>query len=110
MHDLILRSYFAVSSKVNCLQGTDQRDLCETNLPVIGATGDNIQIALQLLFGILAVIAVIIITLAGIRYITESTNPQETAKARNTIIYAAVGLTIAISGQVIVSFVLSRAK
>ena len=112
MKDFLLHTYIAVTSNsnVNCLEGTGDENLCETNLPVIGANAANVQTILQLLFGILAVIAVIMITLGGIRFITESTNPQETTKARNTIVYAAVGLAIAISGQIIVTFVLNRAS
>jgi uncharacterized membrane protein YidH (DUF202 family) len=114
MKDYIIQKYLYLStqtSDVNCLNGedsTDKSNLCQTDLPVIGANTANVQTMLQLLFGILAVIAVIMITLGGIRFITESTNPQETTKARNTIVYAAVGLAIAISGQIIVTFVLNR--
>lgn len=110
MTDFLLQKYIAVTSGVNCLEGTDPDDLCETGLPPINADAGNVQTMLQLLFGIIAVIAVIIIVIAGIRFITESTNPQETAKARNAIIYAVIGLAIALSAQIIVTFVLNRAS
>lgn len=109
MTNYLIQIYSAASSKVNCLEGTNDANLCDTGLPAINANTANVQTMLQLLFGILAVIAVIIIVIAGIRFITESTNPQETAKARNAIIYAVVGLAIALSGQLIVTFVLNRA-
>lgn len=108
MFEMLFYRLLAATSDVNCLQGIKKSDLCETGLPVINANSTSVQTALQLLFGILAVISVIMITLAAIRFITESTNPQETTKARNTIIYAVIGLIIAISGQVIVAFVLNR--
>lgn len=82
---------------------------CNTGLPVIGASSANLQIILQIVFGILAVVAVVIIVVwGGLRFITEGNNPQAVIKARNTIIYATVGLIIAISGEFIVSFVLGR--
>ena len=92
------------TAKVQCLQG----QVCETGLPVVAANSGQLQLVLQILFGILAVIAVLMVTIAGLRFIFESTNPQETARARNTIVYAAIGLIIALSGEVIVSFVLGR--
>lgn len=110
MNNFFLNTYMAVGSKVNCLEGKEDANLCDPGLPVIGANSANVQTLLAVLFGVLAVICVIMITLGGIRFITESTNPQETAKARNTIIYAAIGLAIAISAQVIVAFVLNRAS
>lgn len=97
---------FAVSSSVNCLQASGEA--CETGLPVVAASSSTVQIFLQILFGVLAVVAVVIITIAGIRFMIESTNPQETARARNTIVFAVIGLLVAISGQVIVSFVLDQ--
>ena len=98
----------ADTAKTNCLQGTKVSQLCDTGLPKVAASSSQLQVVLQLLFGILAVIAVLMVTIAGLRFIFESTNPQETARARNTIIYAAIGLIIALSGEVIVSFVLGR--
>ncbi|MBC7707770.1 hypothetical protein H7Y63_00930 [Polaromonas sp.] len=94
----------AATATVNCLEGTP----CDTGLPVVNASSGLLQTVLQLVFGVLAVLAVIVITIAGIRFIVESTNPQETARARSTIIYALIGLTIALSGEFIVSFVLDQ--
>lgn len=96
--------FAAGTAQVNCLRG----QVCDTGLPTIAANSSQLQVILQLLFGVLAVIAVIVITIAGLRFIFESTNPQETARARNTIIYAVIGLVIALSGEAIVSFVLDR--
>jgi len=94
------------SAKVNCIQGSS---VCDTGLPQVGASSANLQSILQILFGILAVLAVVIIVVwGGLRLISEGSNPQQAAKARNTIIYATVGLVIAISGEIIVSFVLNR--
>lgn len=99
---------FAAAANVKC--GQTNEKLCETGLPVVGANAANVQNLLQVLFGILAVVSVVIITIAGLRFIIESTNPQETARARNTIVFAVLGLIIAISGQIIVSFVLDFAE
>lgn len=105
MTDALLSLFGAdTTATVQCIQ----QEVCDTGLPMVAANSAQLQTILQLIFGILAVVAVLIITIAGLRFIFESSNPQETARARNTIIYAAIGLIIAISGEVIVSFVLQR--
>jgi hypothetical protein len=53
-------------------------------------------------------IALIIIILAGIRFITSQGNPDNLAKARNTIIFAAVGLAVSLGALTIVTFVVGR--
>lgn len=63
---------------------------------------------LQVVFGIAGAIAVIVIMLAAFRYITSQGNPQETAQAKNTIVYAVVGLLICIGAFAIINFVINR--
>jgi hypothetical protein len=95
-------SVFAVA--VNCL-GNAQ---CETGLPKVDANNANLQQILQIVFGVIGVVAVIVIMWAGLKFITAQGNPQEAAKARMTIIYAVIGLILAISAEVIVTFVLNN--
>ncbi|HUS25864.1 MAG TPA: hypothetical protein VMY99_00775 [Nevskiaceae bacterium] len=77
---------------------------CDTGLPKVSANTANLQVILQLVFGIIGVLAVILIVLAGLRFITADGDPQEIAKARQTIVYALVGLAIALSAEAIVTF------
>ncbi|MDB5184876.1 MAG: hypothetical protein JWN38_684 [Candidatus Saccharibacteria bacterium] len=92
----------------NCNDGTSDPALCNTNLPNVNATSVQLHEILQIIFGILAAVAVLMIAVAGLRMIADANNPQQIAKARNTIIYSAVGLVIAISAELIVTFVASR--
>lgn len=57
---------------------------------------------------VLGVISVIMIIIAGIRFTTSQGDGNATAGARNTIIYAIVGIVIAVMAQFIVKFVLGR--
>jgi hypothetical protein len=50
--------------------------------------------------------AVVMIIVGGFRYITSAGNPESTKSAKNTILYAAVGLVVIASAQLIVHFVL----
>jgi cytochrome bd-type quinol oxidase subunit 2 len=55
------------------------------------------------------VIAVIVVIVGGIKYVTSQGDSQSTASAKNTVIYAVVGLIIIALAQVIVRFVVNRA-
>ncbi len=57
---------------------------------------------------IVGVVAVIMIIYGGFRYITSGGDSAGVGAAKNTIIYALVGLIIVALAQVIVKFVLSK--
>lgn len=70
--------------------------------------GNLLTTTMTIVFGLAGAISVLIITLAGIQYIISSGDPQKTAKAKNTIIYAIVGLAVALLGSAFVAFVVRR--
>jgi hypothetical protein len=51
--------------------------------------------------------AVLIIVLAGFRYILSQGSPNEIATARNAIIYSSVGLVVIMFAFAIVNFVIT---
>ena len=86
-------------------------DLCKTNAatvdPLFGPSG-IITIVINIFTGVVAVVAVIMIVIAGFMYVTSGGDPQKTNTAKDTILFAIVGLAIAAVGQVIVLFILDR--
>ena len=94
----------AGSGSADCLNG----QTCTTGLPVVTAGSGELQAILQIFFGVIAAIAVLMIVVAGLRFITAQGNPNETAKARGTIIYALAGLIVALIAEAIVSLVLDK--
>jgi hypothetical protein len=72
------------------------------------AKTDNLTLILNFVFGILGAISFLIITIAGVQFVASSGDPQKVAKARATILYALVGLTVAIFAAVIVNFVIGK--
>lgn len=58
---------------------------------------------------IVGVIAVIMIIVGGLRYITSGGDSGKVSAAKTTIIYALIGLVIVALAQLIVHFVLSQA-
>ena len=57
-----------------------------------------------------AAICLLFITVGGLRYVLSQGDPQKIAKAKGTILYALIGLIIAIIAQAIVTFVISRVQ
>jgi hypothetical protein len=57
---------------------------------------------------VLGVTAVIIIIIAGIRMTLSTGDPAKIKQSRDAVIYAAVGLVVAVLAQAIVRFVLNR--
>jgi TRAP-type C4-dicarboxylate transport system permease small subunit len=93
------------SSGVTCPDGSDN---CSTGLPTVSANSDALQLVLQIVFGIAAAVAVLYIVIGGFRYVISNGDPSGAAKARNTVIYAVVGLAVAVSAEALVTFVLAN--
>jgi hypothetical protein len=83
-------------------------DVSAGSLPQPQANQGEVSAILSIAFGIIGALALLIITISGLRYITSGGSPERTAKAKNGIIYAIVGLVIAISAEAIVHFVVNR--
>jgi hypothetical protein len=75
-----------------------------------GNGSNTIPNILGIVFGIAGALALLIITVSGLRYILSAGNPEKTAKAKDGIIYALVGLVIAVTAEAIVAFVINRLK
>lgn len=56
----------------------------------------------------LGVASVLAIFVAGVVFATSAGDPQKAQKARNIIIYAAIGLAVALVSQLIIYFVIDR--
>lgn len=80
----------------------------EIEVPKSYLTDITLQTAWRGALGVAGAIAVLIITLAGFRYVTSAGDPQAAAKAKNAIIYTLVGLAVALSAFGIISFALTR--
>jgi hypothetical protein len=80
-----------------------------SKLPHSDATGDTgtaaIGIVLPIVFGALGAIALLIIVVSGLRYVVSAGDPAKMTQAKKAILYALVGLVIALSGFSIVTFV-----
>jgi hypothetical protein len=83
-----------------------EKDIGGSN-PLTGTEGVLTNI-INLLSIITGIVALIIIMLAGLKFITSSTNPQDVTNARERVIYACVALVIAAMAQVAVRFIIGK--
>jgi uncharacterized membrane protein len=95
-----------------CGHGSSSKDQVLTGL---GEAGGNcsekpvvqtIAAAVQILSFIVGIVAIISIILAGFKYITSGGDSNRVGNAKQTLIYAIVGIIVAALAQVLVHFVL----
>ena len=75
-----------------------------------GNVGSIITSITNILFWIVGVASVIAIIIGAIQYITSAGDPGRTKTAKDTLMYAVIGLIVAILAFAIVNFVLARIK
>lgn len=71
---------------------------------------DVVKNIISILFWIIGILAVIVIIYAGITFITAAGNPSKVAQAKTMIIYAVIGLAVAILAYAIVNFVVGASS
>jgi hypothetical protein len=100
------------ASPVPAAHAVNVFDQCKNNASsaVCKAKNDNatnmVKVVINIILSILGIIAVIMIIIGGIRYTTSGGDSAGLKNARDTIVYAVVGLVIAILSFAIVNFVL----
>jgi hypothetical protein len=62
----------------------------------------------NLLSAVVGIVAVIMIIVGGFRYITSGGNDTSVTAAKNTILYAVIGLVVVALAQLLVRFTLSK--
>lgn len=80
--------------------------------PVAASAGVNsvISVAVNIFSWIVGVAAVIMVIVGGFKYVTSTGDSNSVNSAKNTILYALVGLAVVALAQIIVRFVLGRVQ
>ena len=76
------------------------------DLPKVTADSTSLENMLAIVFGITGAIAFLIVVIAGFQFVISSGDPQKVSKARQTILYAVVGIVVSATAFTIVKFVL----
>jgi heme/copper-type cytochrome/quinol oxidase subunit 2 len=91
-------------SKAQVLNGIGQ-----TGTDCNNSSIDNIvSTIVQILSIVVGAVAIIMIIVSGFRYITSGGDASRVSSAKNTLIYAIIGIAIAVLAQVLVNFVISQ--
>jgi cytochrome bd-type quinol oxidase subunit 2 len=69
-----------------------------------------LRLTLNLFSAIVGVIAIFMIIIGGLKYILSSGNSEKTNEAKNSIMYAAIGLVIVALAQIVVKFILNKSN
>jgi len=76
--------------------------------PDVPADAGGIQNILSIVLAVVAAVTVIFIIINAIRYSTSLGDPQATAKIRDSIVYAAIGLIVVLTAETIVTVVIGK--
>ncbi len=90
-----------------CLNTTDAN--CAGTEDPEGKVNDLLKQAITLFSIVVGVISVVMIIVGGLKYITSGGESGNVTGAKNTILYAVIGLIIVAMAQFIVQFVLKKA-
>ena len=78
------------------------------DLPHVDPSSATLQTILTIVFTTVGAISLLIVTIGGFKYVVSRGSPSEVAKAKNTIVYALLGLVVSISAGLIVRFVIGE--
>jgi uncharacterized membrane protein len=99
----------ATCSGSNLTITSDPGDNACNNINKSTGTADNIaKEIINLMTAVVGILAVIMIIYAGFRYVSSGGSDDAIKGAKNTIIYAIIGLVVVALAQIIVHFVLSK--
>jgi len=91
-------SNLSINSGADCAQGTGQADQ-------LFGDGSIFQKITNILLFLIGAIAVIMLILGGIRYVISGGDQAQVTSAKNTILYAIVGIVVAFLAYAAIAFV-----
>lgn len=85
----------------------DDNELGQTTNPISGPNGILLR-AGSILAWVIGAASVIMIIIGGIKYVTSSGDTNSVNSAKQTILYAAIGVVVSLMAQGIIYFVIKR--
>ena len=79
-----------------------------SNTSATASINKIVRLVINLLSVVVGIVAVVMIIVGGLRYITSGGNDTSVTGAKNTILYAIIGLVVVALAQVIVKFTLNK--
>lgn len=115
---LTLVLVFGVSTVVNAqkydplaqaCKDNPRSSLCQPPADPVGPNNIFVKAA-QVVVYITGILAVIMIIIGGFAYVTSNGDPHKLNGAKNTILYALIGIAVAVSAQLIINVVMNRVR
>ena len=76
-------------------------------LPKVNLSG-GVTSVFQILFQVTGALAIIFVIIGGLRYVLANGEPRDVEAAKNTLLYAIIGVAISLTAYGIVEFVTRR--
>ena len=92
----------ATTTITNGLNDACSNNACNTGSTLGGILGNVANVLIYLV----GAVAVIMIIIGGLRYVTSNGDAKQAESARNTVLYASIGLVVAGAAYAVVLFVL----
>lgn len=98
------------NSKEDACKGAalDDESSCDQLASGTKDPNDTIKLALNIFASVVGLIAVVMIIVGGLRYMTSGGDASKTAAAQNTVLYALIGLVVAAMAAIIAQFVVKK--
>ncbi len=77
-------------------------------IPKTAPSQDTVGTILNIVFTIATLLSLLFIVIGAFKYVISAGDPSSTASAKNTVLYAVIGLVVTLSAFTILNFVLSR--
>lgn len=99
----------SVGSGVDQATGANPNTACGTGGTLNSGVANVAKLVVNIFSIIVGIVSVVMIIYAGFRYVTSGGESGSVSNAKNTLIYAIVGLIIVVLAQLIVHYVLNTA-
>ena len=106
MVGLVVMAIVPEASALTLQEGAEAAKCDDCPSDLFGETGAFRQITNTILY-IVGIIAVIMLIIGGIKYVISGGDSKKVTDAKNTVLYAIIGLVIAVFAYAIVNFVIS---
>ena len=99
---------FAANGINICSNGNENSVYCKNKNTGETQVNGIIKTIVEVLLTAVGAISIIMIVIGGIMFALSSGDAQKAAQARNTVLYAVVGLAVSLFASAIVNFVFNR--
>ena len=104
----VLTPAVSAANGINICSGNENSVYCKNKGSGETQVNGIIKTIVEVLLTAVGAISIIMIVIGGIMFALSSGDAQKAAKARNTVLYAVVGLAVSLFASAIVNFVFNR--